>query len=191
MAWQKQSGAKIDSLATDGLSGVSNSLAYRVHEIEKHFHSNEHWVGKAASQTATDWAIAYTLTPFTAISGNGVFGADANDEALVIGTADTPIASGMVRFDVHRILVVELSVDTPYYFRLVYGSGTMADAITAGQESCFMVQNTVTGSKAGGFPCDVMMPRATCGTTKIWMQVACATDNATATFFVGVHEYAG
>ena len=183
--------AKIDSLATNGLNGVNNSLAYRVHEIEKHFHSNEHWLGKAASQTATDWALEYSLTPFTAISGNGVFGADADDEALVLGTADTSVAGGMAKFDVHRVLVASLSVDTPFYFRLVHGPTTMAQAITDGDESCFMVQNNPAGSKAGGFPVNVMMPRATCGVDQIWMQVACATDNATATFFVGVHEYVG
>ena len=34
---------KIDQAVTDGLAGTSNSLAYRVHEIEKHFHGREFW----------------------------------------------------------------------------------------------------------------------------------------------------
>ena len=53
------------------------------------------------------------------------------------------------------------------------------------------IDSYATGGLAGGFPVEVMMPRATCGTEMIWMQIACATNNATATFFVGVHEYAG
>ena len=35
--------AKLDSAATEGLEGVSNSIAYRVHEIEKQFHNYESW----------------------------------------------------------------------------------------------------------------------------------------------------
>ena len=46
--------AKIDSLATNGLNGVNNSLAYRVHEIENHFHSVERWVGISADQSGDD-----------------------------------------------------------------------------------------------------------------------------------------
>lgn len=36
---------KIDSAATDGLEGTSNSLAYRVHEIEKHLHNRGRFWG--------------------------------------------------------------------------------------------------------------------------------------------------
>jgi len=53
---------KIDNKAVDGLLGVSNSLGYRVHEIERHLHGRERWLGKAGSQTATDWA-DNVLTP--------------------------------------------------------------------------------------------------------------------------------
>ena len=49
----------------------------------------------------------------------------------------------------------------------------------------------MTFTNPDGFPVEVMMPRATCGTGMVWVQIACATNNATATFFVGVHEYAG
>jgi len=34
---------KIDSAATLGLEGTSNSLAYRVMELERHFHNVERW----------------------------------------------------------------------------------------------------------------------------------------------------
>jgi hypothetical protein len=36
-----------------------------------------------------------------------------------------------------------------------------------------------------------MMPRGTCGTTKVWVQAWNATDNATIDFLVGLHEYEG
>ena len=43
---------KIDNLAVDGLNGVNNSLAYKVHEIEKHFHNVEYWVGDGGGGVA-------------------------------------------------------------------------------------------------------------------------------------------
>jgi len=182
---------KIDNATTDGLAGVNNSLAYRVHEIEKHFHNKERWFGISADQSGNDWALESTLNPFTAISGASDFGQDANDEAKLFGIADLPAIPGMVKCDIHRILIVEMSVDTPYIFRIIYGSDTMANNESAGQYSDFMVQNNPTGSKAGGFPVDIMMPRIVSGTDKVWVRVKCATNNATVTFFCGIHEYAG
>ncbi len=181
---------KIDSFATNGLLGTSNSLAYRVHEIEKHFHNREIWRGKLGVQTATDWADD-TLSPYQAISGADAYGADANDEAQVLGTADTPINSGYVKYDLHWVLVVELSTDTPWKLRFVWGTGTMADAITANQFSEITVQNNPAGSKANGAAIPIMMPRRTCGTDKVWAQAWNATNNATADFLVGLHEYIG
>ena len=182
---------KIDSRTTDGLLGTNNSLAYRVHEIEKHFHSPERRLSKKGTQTATDWADEDTLTAYRAISGSGVYGAGATDEALVIGTDDGPYVTGNVKFDLHRIFITALSNDTPFAVRIVWGTGTMDDAVTDGQYSHFVVQNNPTGNKAGGAPIDVMMPRRTWGTDKVWIQVMNATDNATMDFFVLVHGYAG
>lgn len=181
--------AKIDGAETLGLAGVHNSLAYRTHEIEKHFHSPERWRGKLAVQTATAWADD-NLTPFQAISGADAYGADADDEAQVLGTADTPIISGMVKFDPYRVVIVELSTDTPWKLRMVYGAGTMAAAIAAGQFTELMAVNIVTGSKSGGEPSDFRMPRVDAG-CKIWIQAWNATDNATCDFFIGLHEYPG
>ncbi len=181
---------KIDSLATNGLAGVSNSLAYRVHEIEKHFHNRERWFGKLGVQTATDWADD-TLSPYQAISGNDDYGGDADDEAQVLGTADTPAITDMVKYDVHRLLIVAASSTTQYKLRIVYGSGTMADAITAGQYSEIMIKEDPALFGGSGQPIDVLMPRRTCGTDKVWIQAWNATNNATVDFFAGIHEYPG
>jgi hypothetical protein len=182
---------KIDNKATDGLLGVSNSLAYRVHEIERHFHGRERWFGKLAVQTATDWADNTIATPYRCISGNNDYGGDANDEALVVGTADTPAITGNTRFDLHRVLVVDSSSTTVWKLQLVYGTGTMADAITAGQFSTFMVRVDAAAGQLPNVPCEVMLPRGTCGSTKVWLRGWNATNNATLDFFVGWHEYEG
>jgi hypothetical protein len=180
---------KIDSEAVKGLLGKPNSLAYKVHEVEKHFHNHEHWRGKLAVQTATAWADD-TLAPFRAISGADTYGADPNDEAQVFGLDDTPI-NGAVKFDPNRILITAFSTDTPWKLRMVFGTGTMADAIIARQftEDCMM--NTTVGSKAGGTPVTFTVPRLNCGIDKVWMQAWNETDNATCDFLIGLHEYIG
>ena len=181
---------KIDDAATDGLTGTSNSLAYRVEEIEKHPHGRERWFGKLAVQTATNWA-DNTLSPYRAISGNNVYGADANDEALVLGTDDTPAIAGNVRYDLHRIMMVAASSSTVYKLRFVYGAGTMADAIAAGQYSEVVIMSDPAAAQVPHEIADVMMPRGTCGVTQIWVQAWNATDNAMIDFLIGLHEYAG
>jgi hypothetical protein len=182
---------KVDSLRTDGLSGQANSLAYRVHEIEKHFHGRECWRGKKAAQTATDWADD-TLSPFRAISGADDWGGDADDEAQVFGTDDTPFIAGNPKFDIHRILIVATSVDTHWKLRFVWGTGTMAAAIAANQFSCFMLKfDSANPQQSAGIPVDVMMPRLNSGVDKVWLQAWNATDNATIDFLVGTHEYEG
>ena len=180
----------IDNATTVGLLGADNSLAYRVHEIERHIHGRERWLGKSADQSGDDWA-ANNLTPFRAISGTNAYGADANDEAKVLGTLDTPQITGMVRYDMHRIMMVAASSETVYKLRIVYGSGTMADAITAGQytELCVMADAAVAQVPHDAF--EIMMPRGYCGVTKVWVQAWNATNNATIDFLVALHEYEG
>jgi hypothetical protein len=180
----------IDNATTVGLRGASNSLAYRVHEIERHLHGRERWMGKSADQSGADWA-ADSLTPFRAISGDGAYGADANDEAKVLGTSDTPVITGMVRYDLHRLMMVAASSDTVYKLRIVYGSGTMADAITAGQYSEICVMADAAAAQVPHDAFEIMMPRGYCGVTQVWIQAWNATNNATIDFLVALHEYEG
>jgi hypothetical protein len=182
---------KIDEAPIDGLAGAPDSLGYKIEEIEKHFHNHEHWRGKLAVQTGTNWADNNIDTPFRATSGPNSYGAGVNDEALVLGTGDTPISAGMVKFDPYRISIVSLSTDTEWKLRMIYGTGTMAEAITAEQFSEVMAINVVAGSKSGGTPLDFRMPRLLCGVDKVWVQAWNVTDNATCDFFVGLHEYIG
>jgi len=189
---------KIDNEATLGLLGTSNSLAYRVHEIEKHFHNYERWYGKTADQSgvnpwAKSWSDTGIPTPYQAISGTNTFGADANDEALVWGLNDTLIVGGvtMSKLDMHRIFVTASSITTILGFRIIWGSGTMADAIAAGQFGGIPIIADAAQGGSVAVITDVMMPRITIGTHKIWVQVKSATNNATVDFYVGLHGYQG
>jgi hypothetical protein len=165
-----------------GPDGVSENL-----DVYDDSHNVERWFGIKAVQTATDWADA-VLSPFRAISGAGVYGADANDEALVIGSDDTPVQAGMRCFALRRLLVLATSVATVYKVRISWGTGTLAAAVAAGQYTEVMI---ISLSAAGRHvPLDILMPAQPSGTS-IWIQVANATDNATFDFVVGLKEYNG
>ena len=169
-------------------TGVVNTYNEAV-EIEHHLHNKESWFGKSADQSGTDWAVL-GLTPFRAISGANTWGVDTNDEAKVLGSSDTPKIPGMAYYDPHRLFIKAVSVSTPWIIRLIYGTGTMAAAITALQFSEVMLAGDDTNpQQAVGTPVDIIMPREAAG-TKLWAQAWNATNNATIDFFIGIHEYA-
>jgi hypothetical protein len=158
--------------------------SYDSEVLEDHFHTKERWFGKLNPQTATDWAEGASLNPYVAISGNGVYGAGANDEALVLGVDDSSTADGMY-IDVHRIFISSTTSITDWVLRMIWGTGTMAAAIAAGQYSEFMFDIAAASRST---PVDVKMPRIPVD-TKVWLQGKNATDDATVSFMVGVHFY--
>ncbi len=159
-------------------------IEQEIYEVENHLHNRERWFGKLGTQTATDWGDEASLTPYRAISGDGAFGTDTDDEALILGTDDTPAITGMTLFDPHRILVTAASNANDFILRIIYGTGTMAAAEDAGQYSDVMVQEARKGA-----PIDIMKIRCTCGSFKLWARAKNATNNATIDFFIGIHEY--
>ena len=180
-----QGGGKVDQAATRGLAGVSNSLAYRVHEIEKHFHGREFWWGSDGSPGEDTAIDANVNAPFVAISGDNTWGT----AIPIMGTNDIPANAGDVRFDAHRVLVVDTEHTTPYRLRFIWGSGTSGEAIGAGQWTEIMFIATA-GPFDSGIPVEIMQPRETVG-EKLWCQVWNATNTSEVDFFYGVHGYAG
>ena len=175
---------KIDGAAVDGLAGVANSLAYKVQEIEKHFHNRGRFWGATGAPDETN-AIAATVTvPFVAVSGANTWGT----AIPILGTADNPALATDAKFDAHLILVTDTDHATPYRLRIIYGTGTSADAITAGQwtEKMFI---TATGPFSSGVPVSVIMPRVDVG-SKLWVQVWNNTNGSNVDFFWGAHGYA-
>jgi len=188
---------KIDDQAVDGLAGVEDSLAYKVNEIERHFHSRERWFGISGDQSVNDWATD-TLTPFVAISGNDTYGTDhtggagAVDEAYVLGTDDTPAIGGMAKYDLHRILILDVDHSTVYKLRIVYGSVDRATSVSAGQYSeVTILFDAVSPTISAGSAIEIQMPRLTAGVDMVWIEAWNATDNSEIDFLVGIHEYEG
>jgi len=153
----------------------------------EHFMNIEKWFGISGDQSGNDWALEAGLTPFQAISGNGDFGGDANDEAKVIGTDDTPVVAGKQFYMLHKLLVLASSVATAYVLRIVYGTDTMANNESAGRYSdvAFIRESGV----GRGAPIELKMPLLKAGTDKVWIRAKNATDNATIDFLIGLHEH--
>ena len=153
---------------------------------DAHFHNRERWFGKLGVQTATDWADPASLTPFVAISGNGDFGTDLNDEAQIFGSDDTPFMVGQILFDFRRISIIDVSNATPYVLRFIWGTGTMADAEAAGQYTEIVIhQQTAAGQNKAQ---DLLSEKLAVG-TKVWGRAKNVTNNATISFLVGSHGY--
>ena len=179
---------KIDSAATDGLAGVSNSLAYRTNEIERHLHNVERWWGAVAVPDEANAIEANVDRPFAATSGANTWGA----AIPILGTADNPVLATDTKFDIHRLLITDLDDDTtPWRIRIIWGTGTSAAAIAAGQWTEIMVQsNAVPGNRAGASPADVIMRREDVS-TKLWAQSWNLNGGEVLSFFAGYHGYLG
>jgi hypothetical protein len=177
---------KIDNKAVDGLLGVSNSLAYRVAEIERHFHSAGRWFGKATTASGEDH-VADRIG-----SNNGAFQIDAGDNAWgawvqILGATDTPADTGKVYFDPHEIVITAAERTALYYIQIGRGASGAA-ALTAGTYTELALDLTDRG---GGAIVDVQTGRAPAG-SKLWARCMCPGQNtATLDFVMGLHEYEG
>lgn len=173
---------KIDSLATNGLSGVNNSLAYRVAEIERHFHSYERWFELAGTPSGE------THRADAAGTGAGIFQVDAGNDTWgswlqVLGSSDTSQT-----YDLHRVLVTATERSAIYVVQIAYGASGDA-AVTAGTytEAVFSPASNLVDSG----PVDVQSRRQAAG-TKAWVRTICpGQDTATLNFMVGLHFYEG
>ena len=87
--------------------------------IDHHLHNYEHWYGAGTTEDS--------FTGFTIISGNGIYGAEVEifSSAFTMGANDKS-------FDFHHILPLTATAASLYYIRIIWGTGTVGDAETAG-----------------------------------------------------------
>jgi len=180
---------KVDELAVAGLAGTANSLAYRVHEIEKHLHSREHWFGRHSSVSAgVNEGENLSVIPFDSTSGaDGVFGA----WIPILGTSDTPFLATYAKFDLHRIIISDVDSGAnklPHIIQIVWDDTAAADGYTDLTYTAFITLPERDGKAA---PVDIQCPRITAG-LKVWARhavIGAATQGMG--FYFGLHEYAG
>jgi len=180
---------KIDSAATSGLSGVYNSLAYRVHEIERHFHGREKWFGAAAvpaGETHVADRMGPSIVGFSIVSGNNAFG----NWVQVLGSTDTPCKAGYKYFDAHSVLVTSANDTNPFLVQIIAGeSADIVANLAAEMHSEFPFEAATNQINGGEFA--IMSSRVPAG-TKVWARCICIGSNAkTIVMFAGIHEYEG
>ena len=180
--------SKLDSQATLGLAGTNNSLAYRVHEIERHIHSYERWFGAAAVPDGTLHvadSITTSDTAFQIDAGNDTWGAWVQ----ILGTTDTPAITGSVKYDLHRMAVVAVENANATQLVQVGFAATGAAALTAGSYTEFVFHpQSVQGAET---IVDFQTRRITAGVAawaRCWVSGA---NTSTIDFLIGLHEYEG
>ena len=170
---------KIDLKVTNGLAGVYDSLAYRVHEIEKHVHNREYWYAKDGGD---NYFSPTSLTSWQVQAGtSGAFGTP-----LQISNGDE-IESGDVDkyYDPHRIFVTAVSATGKLYrVQFLYGTGVVGDATVLTEVPVFVPATVKSG------PIEVIADRIACN-NKLWVKIPCETDSATLDFIIGIHVYEG
>jgi hypothetical protein len=181
-------GAKIDDAATDGLLGTEDSVAYRVHEAERHVHHYSRVFGAAAVPNG-EIHVADEQTsdpdPFVVDAGNDTWGAWVQ----LLGSSDTPSIAGSAKFDPHLISIVAAeTANVVYQIQLAAGTSGAA-ALAAGTYSgkAFIPQSA-NGRPA---PIPIAMRRQDAG-TKLWIRtLARGTNTSTLSLYIEIHEYEG
>lgn len=161
----------------------ADSILDEATEVEEHLHNQTRWWGAVAVPSETNAIEANVDRPFVAVSGNDDWGT----AIPILGTADNPVKPTDTYFDANQILVVDTDHATAYRIRIIWGTGTSGDAITAGQwsEGMFI---TATGPFSSGVPATGKMPRIPVG-YKLWAQVWNATNASAVDFFWDAHGY--
>jgi hypothetical protein len=179
----------IDRIATRGLTGVNNSLAYRVHEIERHLHGNEKWFGLAAVPDAEVHRadrMAGNIQPFALLSGNSDFG----NWVQILGSDDTPVEAAGVEYDLHRVLITGTDSTVQFIVQIVSGESAGIAAKIAAEDFTEFPYISATNNNDSGIS-DIMAKRVVAG-EKIWARTCCIGQDAkTINCYFGLHEYEG
>jgi hypothetical protein len=171
------------------VNGIEQNAVYPdIITIKTRLLNNEIWMGIKDTPTDTEWCAESSLSPYTAGSFANDFG-NSYYAAKVLGSADTPVRDNRIAFDIYRIFVNEVSVNTPYLMRIVYGTGTQDEAVEDLQYTVLMTKfDDENPAISAAIPIDVQMPVILSG-TKVWIQIKNETLNATMKFYIGLHEY--
>lgn len=171
---------KIDGAAVSGLSGVADSLAYKVHEIEKHIHNSDQWFGKDSED---DLLNRNSLTPWVLVAGDSQ--AYGSEIQLSDGT-EVESGSTTKKFDLHEVLIVAndaINAVTTFKIQFWYGTGLFAAAtlLTESVASFYAVSDN------HGI-IQIRAPRITCN-NKLWARIACSVNGKSISILIGLHTY--
>jgi hypothetical protein len=176
-------GALIGDLANEPLYN-------RLYELERHFHNYERWFGLAITPSATHKADRIGKTesggaeaPFQIDAGNDDWGAWVQ----LLGEDDTPAVAGNVKWDIHRLMIVDSERDTATYFVQVGFGASGVAALAANTYTEVVYRAIASGNEETPIE---LMTRRQANDTLCWARCFCIGQNTgTLDFYVGLHEY--
>ncbi len=173
-------------------SGALTTLLAEIEHIkdhtywtERHLHNKERWLGAVPGwdgSNEVNSASNDSLTDFVLDAGNDTWGTPL----CILGSDDTPIITGRVLFDLHRLLITQAERDEKYRFRFAWGD-SYAAAVIAGDFAEIEYKALTLANDTG--PAESIFSKLPVG-TKVFAAVWCqGQDTGTISFTVGVHEY--
>ena len=188
MTWSGDT-KKIDSEAVLGLLGTSDSLAYKVHEIEKHFHNRASWWGDAGSNRMMNLGDgANIITPWT-VQANATPGTYGTVVTIDTGVATTPILTKFptcIKTDLHSILITDTNAgNASTNFLLQFGTsfGTWDDTTILTEVAVSFYATTDRSGKI-----EMVCPRLD-SSSGIYCRVKSNVANKNISFILGIHCY--
>lgn len=174
--------AYIDGAATLGLTGASNSLAYRIAEVERHLHHYERWYGVAGTPSATHKAdeVAAAIAAFQIDAGNADWGAWVQ----ILGSADTALT-----YDLQQMYFVAAETAATVHFVQIGFGATGAAALTAGTYTDFVYRSGAAITREA--PDEFQTRRQAAGTLAWARCLAVGVNTSTLDFYFGLHLYEG
>ena len=157
--------------------GLDARILREVEEIERHHHNNEIWFGGSATEDS--------LSPYTIISGNNLFGAAVE----LLAPSDTPFVTGKTRFDPHRVMPIRIDTASLYLVRLIWDDVSAVAGESARQYTTFPVFPTGVGANIDGTVTEVLARRAYSSTDYLWAKCKNVTNLAEIDIIIGLHEY--
>lgn len=120
---------KLDSQATLGLAGTVDSLAYRIEEIEHHFHSENQCYGATSASVPT--MVRDSLVPITVTAGDAAWGS----ELILHPGSVIESGSSTMKFDLHTLRVSSVGTANRMaiyeFFAFSAGTPKVAAAVAA------------------------------------------------------------
>jgi len=174
----------LEEVASTGLLGVVDSLAYKVAEIERHLHGWERRYGAAVTQSATHKMDSISdgnaVVPFRMDAGTSDWG----EFVQIIGSGDTTL-----RHDLHNLAIVAAEgANKTWFIQMGYGA-TGAEMITDGTYSELVFTPQSVNGRPASLP--IMQRRAPAGSLG-WVRCLCRnTVTQWLDFYVGLHFYEG
>jgi len=174
------------SEAQSDFQSVLSNIYTELQTVGKHIHNYERWLGSTSGVAPAD---EDSFDPF--IATTSATAEEFGTPIAVLDGTDTPVQSNMNYFDLHRLLITDISVaDEVFKIRIAdNGSGatSWSEAVAAGHYTDILIQ--VTSISEFISPIQLKQNRLA-KASKIWVAIAKeGAGSGTISFFIGLHEY--